>query len=83
MKWISIKNDSTFFNFILNDKIFKKSSKFFINSKCSKIDSILFNINNIESWLYNVSFDTLKIMNKDSLFDLNIDEDKVFKYDFR
>ena len=54
-----------------------------MNDSCNTIKSLTVNSNNSIVSLFNISFIGLKKINSDSLFNNNLDENKIFKYDFR
>ena len=80
-KWLLLKNNDLFFKYFKNQNYY--NTLIFPNSYCSKIDSLKLNFNSREINLYNFFLDSLFIVNPDSFFNLNIDKNKVFIYDFR
>tara|TARA_B110000438_G_scaffold153262_1_gene147275 strand:+ start:414 stop:956 length:543 start_codon:yes stop_codon:yes gene_type:complete len=77
-------SDTLFFKNITQNKYFNYNDiKIFYNNECNKIDSVLMKNFNQLMRFNNIEIDTLKIKDSNSIFDLNIDESKVFKYDFR
>ncbi len=79
----SISDSLSFKNFLKKNHFNYNNFKVFYSNDCYDVDSVLVNISNRLVKLNNVSIDTLKIQSLDSVFHLNIDENKVFKYDFR
>jgi len=80
-KWLLLKNDDLFFKYFKNN--FFYDTLIFTNLNCTKIDSMKLNFNNNKINLYNIILDSLYTIKPDSFFDLNIDKNKVFIYDFR
>ena len=79
----SISDSLSFKNFLKKNHFNYNDFKVFYSDDCYDIDSVLVNISNRVIKLNNVNIDTFKTQSLDSLFHLNIDENKVFKYDFR
>ena len=77
-------SDSLFLNKITKNKYINfQDIEFFYNNNCIRIDSLIFNNSENIIKLNNIIIDTINIIYPDSFFNLNIDENKVFKYDFR
>ena len=81
--WLQIKNDYQLLNYFLENESFDRNSFLFYNKDCSKIDSLFISFNQTELKLYQLSIDSINIKNPDHFFSLNVDEEKIFKYDFR
>ena len=81
---ILMENDSLFFSYLKKRKYNNINNiKIYTNKICSNIDSITFSNNGMNYKFQEIILDTIGSTNLDSLFKLNIDESKVFKYDFR
>ncbi len=81
--WLQIKNNYQLLNYFLENESFDRNSFLFYNKDCSKIDSLFISFNQTELKLYQLSIDSINIKNPDHFFSLNVDEEKIFKYDFR
>jgi len=79
----SVSDSLSFENFFKNNHLNYSNMKIYYSKECHIIDSVLINISNQFVKFNNVKIDTFKIESSDSIFKLNIDENKVFKYDFR
>jgi len=75
--------DSLKFINSLNNYVDYKKINFFYNKDCHYIDSIIVSNNDNYFKLSNLTFDMIKLEDLDIFFKLNIDENNVFKYDFR
>ena len=80
-KWLLFENNHLFFEYFKNKNYY--NPLIFTNSNCSNVDSIKLNFNNSKINLYNIILDSIYIVKPDSFFNLNIDQNKVFIYDFR
>ena len=79
----SFKDSSFIHKLIQNEFINFKNIKIYHNELCTKIDSLKLNTNGKIIKLNNINIDTMNIMYPDSFFNFNIDENRMFKYDFR